>query len=224
MTGYSHLSSTQLSVLQTVTHFRQLTTSQLRRIHYRSGTSDGQRVRSCRHLKRLTELGYLKRMWGAYNGSAEYVYQLASTKARTPEPHTLDIAETFTRLLEAGARNMTFRTEPWCHTRVGHVQLKPDFYLELNGACYFGEQDSGVEWEAQLTAKMRRYIQAIDSGAWPEDRAFPLVLWLVPDEARKRYLEDIIHKLSETDLFAVVLFEDAARLLTERKAVTDAHV
>lgn len=153
----------------------------------------------------------------AYNGSAEYVYQLACTKARTPEPHTLDIAETFARLVEACAPNMTFRTEPWCHTRVGHVVLKPDFYLELNGACYWGEQDSGVEWESRLTAKMRRYIQAIDSGAWPAVRAFPLVLWLIPDEARKRYLEDIIHKLNESELFAVVLFEDAARLLTERK-------
>ncbi|MDQ0923297.1 hypothetical protein QF038_001805 [Pseudarthrobacter sp. W1I19] len=149
-------------------------------------------------------------MWGAYNGSAEYVYQLASTKARTPEPHTLDIAETFVRLLEAGARDMTFRTEPWCHTRVGHVLLKPDFYLEVGGACYFGEADRGVEWEAQLTAKMRRYIQAIDSGAWPDDRAFPLVLWLVPDEARRKYIEDIIHKLNEKELFRVVLFSEAA--------------
>lgn len=216
MNSFSALSSTQRSVLQTVTHFRQLTTSQLRRIHYRSGTPDGQRVRSCRHLKRLTELGYLKRMWGAYNGSAEYVYQLASTKARTPEPHTIDIAETFVRLLEAGARNMTFRTEPWCHTRVGHVQLKPDAYIEVAGACFWAEIDRGVEWESQLTAKMRRYVQAIDSGAWPEDRAFPLVLWLVPDEARRKYIEDIIHKLNEPELFSIVLFSDAASRLVER--------
>ncbi|WP_307609831.1 replication-relaxation family protein [Pseudarthrobacter sp. W1I19] len=122
----------------------------------------------------------------------------------------MDIAETFVRLLEAGARDMTFRTEPWCHTRVGHVLLKPDFYLEVGGACYFGEADRGVEWEAQLTAKMRRYIQAIDSGAWPDDRAFPLVLWLVPDEARRKYIEDIIHKLNEKELFRVVLFSEAA--------------
>ncbi|WP_285250218.1 replication-relaxation family protein [Pseudarthrobacter sp. fls2-241-R2A-168] len=236
MNSFSALSLTQRSVLQTVRHFRQLTTSQLRRIHYRSGTPDGQRVRSCRHLKRLTELGYLKRMWGAYNGSAEYVYQLASTKARTPEPHTLDIAELYVQLSlsdqsenlgEPGSharQPLTFLTEPWCHTRVGHVQLKPDAAIEIGAVSYWVEVDRGAEWESQLTAKMRRYVQAIDSGAWPADRAFPLVLWLVPDEARKRYLEDIIHKLGESELFAVVLFDDAARLLTERKAVTDAHV
>ncbi|GAP53463.1 hypothetical protein AHiyo6_00280 [Arthrobacter sp. Hiyo6] len=214
MTGYSHLSPTQTAVLQSVTYFRQLTTSQIRRTHYRSGTPDGQRVRCCRHLTRLTKLGYLKRMWGAYNGTTEYVYQLATTKARTPEPHTLDISEYFVRLIEAGARNFTYRTEPWCHTRVGHVQLKPDFYLEIGGASYFGEMDGSVEWESQLTAKMRRYVQAIDSGAWPEDRAFPIVLWLVPDEARRKYLDDIIHKLNEKTLFSVVLFDEAAEVIT----------
>jgi hypothetical protein len=217
MTGYSHLSPTQTAVLQTLTYFRQLTTSQLRRIHYRSGTPDGQRVRSCRHLKRLTELGYLTRMWGAYNGSPEYVYQVASVKARTPEPHTLDISETFVRLLEAGARNMTFRTEPWCHTRVGHVLLKPDAYLEIGAASYWAEIDRSVEWESQLTAKMRRYIQAIDSGAWPDDRPFPLVLWLVPDEARQKYIEDIIHKLGEQELFKVLLFDEAPALLVHNQ-------
>ncbi|MDQ0672981.1 hypothetical protein QFZ36_000542 [Pseudarthrobacter siccitolerans] len=118
---------------------------------------------------------------------------------------------------------MTFRTEPWCHTRVGHVLLKPDAYLELNGASYFLEQDGSVEWESQLTAKMRRYIQAIDSGAWPDDRAFPLVLWLVPDEARKKYLEDIIHKLGERDLFSTVLFSEAAERLVGNGRRQDAH-
>nr|BFE45951.1 hypothetical protein GCM10017547_38440 [Pseudarthrobacter oxydans] len=191
-----------------------MTTSQLMRLHYR-GTPDGCRVRVRRHLARLTKLGLLKRMWGAYSGSVEYVYQLPTTKARTPEPHTIDIAETFVRLVEAGARNMTFRTEPWCHTRVGHVQLKPDAYLEIGGASFFLEIDKNSEWESQLTAKMRRYVQAIDSGAWPEDRAFPLVLWLVPDEARRKYIEDIIHKLNERDLFSTVLFSNMAERIIQ---------
>lgn len=214
MNGFSALSPTQRAVLQSVTQFRQLTTSQIRRLHY-SGTPDGQRVRSCRHLARLTKLGLLKRMWGAYSGGVEYVYQLATTKARTPEPHTLDIVEVYIRVTEKNfGTPITFLTEPWCHTRVGHVQLKPDFYLELDGLCYFGEVDRGVEWESQLTAKMRRYVQAIDSGHWPEGRAFPLVLWIVPDAARKAYLDNIISKLGEQSLFRTVLFSEAAERLT----------
>ncbi len=153
-------------------------------------------------------------MWGAYGGNVEYVYQLAASRARTPDMHTLDISELYVRLVEAGATDMTFLTEPWCHTRVGHVQLKPDFYLEVGGVSLWGELDRSAEWETQLTAKCRRYIQAIDSGHWPEDRAFPLVLWTVPDEARKRYLENIIRKLNEPELFKVVLFDEAAERLT----------
>ncbi|MET3348990.1 UNVERIFIED_ORG: hypothetical protein ABID57_000659 [Arthrobacter sp. UYEF1] len=159
----------------------------------------------------------------------EYVYQLPSTKARTPEPHTLDISELYVRLIEAvkcrpgdllsgqatatdtdAKSGLTFLTEPWCHTRVGHVQLKPDAYIEVGGVSYFLENDTSVEWESQLTAKMRRYVQAIDSGHWPEGRPFPLVLWIVPDAARKAYLENIISKLKEESLFRVVLFSDAA--------------
>lgn len=196
--------------MASVTKFRQLTTSQLRRLHFTTGTIDGRRVRSCRHLKRLTEVGRLTRMWCDYSGVNEYVYQLATTKARTPEPHTLDIAELYVRLVEAQTPNLVFRPEPECHTRVGHVQLKPDGYIECGGFAYWLELDRGVEWEAQLTAKMRRYVQTIDSGHWPKDRAFPICLWVVPDEARKRYLEDIIHKLGEGDLFSTVLFSEGA--------------
>lgn len=166
-------------------------------------------------------------MWGAYSGSVEYVYQLPTTKARTPEPHTLDIAEVYVRLTEQTvqesltvgdnqllrSQQMVFLTEPWCHTRVGHVQLKSDFYLELAGSCFFGEVDRGVEWESQLTAKMRRYVQAIDSGHWPEGRAFPLVLWIVPDAARKAYLDNIINKLGERDLFRTILFSEVTEKL-----------
>jgi hypothetical protein len=164
-------------------------------------------------------------MWGAYGAGVEYVYQLASTTARTPDMHTLDISELYVQLVENQSRqvsNMVFYPEPWSHTKVGHVQLKPDAYIEVGGVAYYAEIDRNSEWESQLTAKCRRYIQAIDSGHWPEDRAFPLVIWTVPNEARKKYLENIIHRLGETELFQVTLFDEAARLLTERK--TDAHV
>jgi hypothetical protein len=252
MTITSYLSPTQQAVLRSVGLFRQLTTSQIRRLHY-SGTYNGQRVRVRRHLARLTKLGYLKRMWGAYGNALEYVYQVPSVTARTPEPHTLDIAEVYIRLAEragiareqlttgnpgeiyAGpgenyadsaenyANQLTqdgvsclvvFDPEPWCHTRVGHVQLKPDAYIEVGGTAYFAEIDRGVEHDAQLTAKMRRYVAAIDSGYWPQDRAFPLVVWTVPDAARRRYVENVINKLGERELFRCVVFDEAVKFMS----------
>lgn len=212
MTHNNFLSPTQADVLQSVTLFRQLTTSQLRRLHYQ-GSYNGQRVRSRRHLARLTKLGYVKRMWGAYDSGIEYVYQVPQVTARTPEPHTLDISELYVRLIEAGSKP-TFYPEPWSHTKVGHVQLKPDAFVEVGGSAYFVEIDRSVEHEAQLTAKMRRYVQAIDSGRWPDDKAFPLVLWTVPDPARLRYVEAVIHKLGERELFDVCLFNDAPYRIT----------
>jgi hypothetical protein len=162
-------------------------------------------------------------MWGAYGAGVEYVYQLASTTARTPDMHTLDISELYVQLVESGRdtdvpTKMTFYPEPWSHTKVGQVQLKPDAYVEVGGVAYFLELDRKSEWESQLVAKCRRYVQAIDSGHWPDDRAFPKVVWTVPDSARKKYLDDIIHRLGETELFQVVLFDEAAGLLTERKS------
>jgi hypothetical protein len=227
MTGYSHLSPTQSLVIQSVTQFRQLTTSQIRRLHYQ-GSYDGTRVRARRHLTRLVKLGHLKRMWGAYEGSVEYVYQLPKSAARTPDMHCLDVSELYVQLVESVTdidvtRNMVYLPEPWSHTKVGHVQLKPDAYIEVGGVSYFLELDRSVEWEAQLTAKCRRYIQAIDSGHWPEGLAFPLVLWTVPDEARKRYLDNIIKKLGEQNLFSTVLFSEAAERLVGNGRRQDTH-
>ncbi|SDP33948.1 Replication-relaxation [Arthrobacter sp. ok909] len=162
-------------------------------------------------------------MWGAYGDSVEYVYQLPRSSARTPDMHCLDVSELWVRLVESNTKlvdGLTFLPEPWSHTKVGHVQLKPDAYIEVGGVSYFLELDRGSEWETQLTAKCRRYIQAIDSGHWPEGRAFPLVLWTVPDDARKRYLDNIIKKLGEQDLFSTVLFSEAAERVVGHAALS----
>jgi hypothetical protein len=52
--------------------------SQVRRLLY-TGSGEGTRVRSQRHLKRLTDLGLIRRLWGVYDGPAEYIYVLAGT-------------------------------------------------------------------------------------------------------------------------------------------------
>jgi hypothetical protein len=61
--------------------------SQVRRLLY-TGSAEGTRVRSQRHLKRLTDLGLIRRLWGIYDGPAEYIYMLAGTTGRGPVFHT----------------------------------------------------------------------------------------------------------------------------------------
>ena len=78
--------------------------SQVRRLLY-TGSGEGTRVRSQRHLKRLTDLGLIRRLWGVYDGPAEYIYVLAGTTGRGPVFHTLDISELYVRLPERHISN-----------------------------------------------------------------------------------------------------------------------
>jgi hypothetical protein len=207
-------------IIDAVTYFGQLTSSQIRRLFYTSGTPNSMAVGSRRNLTTLTKLGHLQRAWGAHNGVVEYVYQLPGKGYVIPKPHKLAVAELYVRLVESGVEDLIFTPEPWCWDRVGHIQLEPDGYIEAGGTSYWLELDLSKEWVSQLTAKCRRYIQAIDCGAWPKVRAFPYCLWVVPDKARKLYLENIIKKMEPKNqvLFKVVLFDEAAGLLTERKS------
>lgn len=205
-------------ILEAVTYFGQLTSSQIRRLLYTSGTEDSMKVGSRRNLTTLTRLGYLQRTKGTHNGVLEYVYQKAGKGVVIPKPHTLAVSELYVQLVESGVEDLMVTPEPWCWDKVGHVTLEPDAYIEALGESTWLEMDLSKEWQSQLTAKMRRYIQAIESGAWPKSRQFPLCLWAVPDRARKVYLENIIKKMEPKNqlLFEVVLFQDAADYLTRK--------
>lgn len=215
------LSPTQSALVSTVARFRQATSSQLRRLHYQ-GTPYGCQVRSRRHLARLVDLGQLARLGpygGGYGGgTAESVYQLPTTKARTPDQHTLTITELYVRLVEQGADILAYDPEPWSYLPVGSTELKPDAFVDLATAGgryqYFVEVDRGSEYRAQIMAKMRRYTQAIDSQAWPEDKTFPQVIWTVPDTDRARYVRDTIARTSIPELFDVVVFDRAVERMT----------
>src|SRR4051812_17854760 len=75
-TPYSILSPTQSLVRQTITRFGQASSSQIRDLHYQ-GTARGRAVRSARHLKALSERGFIKRipyrLSGFGKGSGEYI-------------------------------------------------------------------------------------------------------------------------------------------------------
>lgn len=58
---------------------------------------------------------------------------------------------------------------------------------------------------------MRAYLKAVDSGQWDEEKngLFPLIVWTAMGEKRFRYIERIINKLGERQLFSIVLFDEA---------------
>lgn len=198
-----------------------LTSSQVRRLVYLTGTPTGRAIRSRRHLARLTRLGLIRRFWGIYDGPPEYVYLPASSKARTANMHTLDISELYIRLSEKSLQNeglvqisanrLIFDPEPWCHVQVGHMTLKPDGYLDAGKMRFFLEIDRNTEFRSALAQKMRRYYAAYER--W-EEPTFPLVVWIVHDTDRQRFINGIIKSQSEPRLFVVYLFEEAAERLT----------
>jgi hypothetical protein len=218
MTHPLRLSPRASAVLSTVTRYRQVTASQLLRLHFVDGTPRGRVVRCHRTLARLVELGLLSRLTrarGGYGGgSGEYIYQLPTSKTRGPNFHTLDITEIHVRLFESDAEVLAFDGEPWCHISVGHMELKPDFFVRLKTASgvyqTFGEVDHGSEYKSQLSTKMRRYVRAFNQ--WDEP-TFPLVVWVCHDADRQRFIQSVIKRQEIPSLFVCYLFSDAIEKL-----------
>lgn len=207
----SYLPWTQEPICAGLVKFHMFTASQLRRLNYQ-GTNKGTKNRASYHLKRLTELGYVRRFKGVYAGAAEYIYTPPSSKARRPDMHMLDVNELYVRLEEAHPAELTFHPEPMCHVSVGHMLLKPDAYIDLGHMRYFIEMDEFTELSlAILSAKMRRYVTAYEH--WP-DSTFPLCVWVCHEPDRRRFIMEAIRRQSIPELFECVLFDEAtSRLL-----------
>lgn len=221
----SSLSLQQVRVLQAVRKHTQLTSSQVRRLLY-TGTPEGTRIRSQRHLKRLYELGLIRRVWSVYDDRpAEYLYMPAGSTTRGAVMHTLDISELFVQLVERqrllGPGGFVFEREPWSHIEIGRVTLKPDAYLEFgHDRRAFVEVDRGPERRPQLREKLTRYVNVFRH-EWDVDRDgphFPQVLWTVQDPDRRRVLRELFARTAAPEIFQVVLFEEAAAQILKKEA------
>lgn len=218
----SRLSDRDIAIIRTVQRFRQVSAAQVRRLHFPEGTDASRGVKQRRSLARLTKWGEISRldrpMGGSMGGSAGYVYVPTWSRARVADPHTLDITELFVRLKEAERVGLltvlVFDPEPFCHVQVGHIELKPDAFVRLQMTDgifrYFIEVDRSTEWRAQLNKKMRQYNQAYEK--WQE-RTFPLVLYIVPDDERRRFVETVVKRQYMPGLFEVCLLSQAIQQL-----------
>jgi hypothetical protein len=115
--------------------------------------------------------------------------------------HTLAVAECYVQLTEiCGGRGLELTApdlEPSCWRPFNHigkmVTLRPDLFAVTVCGEYedrwFFEMDLSTEAPIRVMEKCRRYHDYYRSGLEQQrHEVFPLVVWIVPDEARKTSL------------------------------------
>jgi hypothetical protein len=193
-----------------------------------------------RLLKRLQ-----RRVGGIRAGSASFVYALGPAGSRVidqyrrrvtePSPtfldHTLAVAEAYVELVRASRAGrielVRVDVEPACWRRyVGYggsrEVLKPDLYVVTGSGefedCWFLEIDRGTESPLTLRRKADAYEAYRRSGREQAAHgAFPLVVWVAPDERRAGRIEKAIDARRErkAELFRTTSSEHLVELLAE---------
>lgn len=186
-----------------------------------------------------------RRVGGTRKGSAAMVWSLTpvgagvlgheSRRYRMLEPssafleHTVAIAELFVQLQELehdGRLAITsVQTEPtsWRRYQDAHgvATLKPDLAVTLQAGDFedrwFLEADRATENPGRIVAACRRYQQYRATST--EQRAngvFPMVAWIVPDQARVAQLRRHLNAEPAIDqrLFVVATVNDFRQLMT----------
>ena len=226
------------AIVQDVHRFRELTSSQVLRLHFeltldgRPSKESGRQSNLSRTMARLHDqqrLGRLDRaIGGHFRGSDGYTYVKPASTARQPTPHTHDIAELYVQLMQAQRAglisSLTYQPEAWAYEEVSGVQLKPDAFISFiragktNPRTYFLEVDRSSEEAADLRVKMRRYVKAADNflrdaNETGKPARFPVSLWTVQTPNRLQELEREAAKLARPNLFRVELFERAVGVI-----------
>jgi Replication-relaxation len=213
-----------LILIHDVQRLGQVSAGQLTRLHFADHSPQWRGRRCNKALARLLGWGKLSRIesgiGGFRGGSTGCIYLPPCSTARIPDPHTLDIAELYVRLMEqqrAGAvERVRFTPEPYSYDQIGNVELKPDATADLTTPSgryrWWLEVDRGTEWGPRLHKKMRLYVDAFRH--WPLDKTFPTVLFVVPDAERARVVRGVAKHQDKPQLFVVCQFEDAIPLLT----------
>ena len=146
------------------------------------------------------------------------------------EDHVLAVTELYIRLVEAcrahSADLLAFDAEPACwrtFTGAGGepVTLKPDAFVRVGVGeierSAFVEVDLATESPATLRRKCLVFVAYWRAGLEQQRHGvFPTVLWLVPDEQRRRRLAEVVRHLPHDvqHLFDVALLGDGPARLT----------
>jgi hypothetical protein len=178
--------------------------------------------------------------------AGEHFLRLIDNKARLHkasfEPstyfltHTLSVSECYVRLTEVcrkkGMHLTEAQNEPYCwrpYNSAGKiVSLKPDLFAITRCDNYedrwFFEIDLATESPIKVIEKCHRYLQYYRSGfEQAQYRVFPLVVWIVPDGARKSSIELRIKEefSKRPNIFAVITPDELETLV--RMGAVDAE-
>jgi hypothetical protein len=184
-----------------------------------------------------------RRVGGVRAGSASFVYALGPVggrlidgrRRRLTEPsttflaHTLAVAQAHVELIQAARHAqlelVSVDVEPNCWRRYAgpagaREVLRPDLYVVTGSGdfedCWFVEIDCATESPLALRRKCRAYEAYWRSGREQDAHsAFPLVVWVAPDERRAQQLQQVIGSARglKRDLFRVTTAPNLVGLL-----------
>jgi hypothetical protein len=225
------LAARDRQIVTLVDRFGQLSSAHICSLVFSSNASSTPCDRALKRLvneKMLARVERARLVGGVRGGSGSYVYQLGRAGwavvgregryygSSVVNYHSLAIADTYVALRTAEhdgwLQVLDYGTEPDCWAVVGGQELKPDLYAELalmsSGIklAAWLEVDLGTERQRQIKDKLQRYWNAYQRADESELPVFPLVLFLVPDEARRREVEAVVDRGPEEGqaLFRVV--------------------
>lgn len=240
------MSDNEWAVLRDVAATRLATATQLQTLHaVRSDLDVRSFRRLLKRLHEQDVLFRLDRLVGGKKfGSAAYTYGVGVVGQRllglqprrpwTPRPswlaHALKTSSVYVDLRIAEANKQlvlkTFESEPTCWRSYrgpggGIIDIKPDAYVVVEVGDYvdryFLEIDMATESPTTLKNKMDAYC-AYWMSQTEQQRigVFPLVLWLVPSEARAQVVRRVVARQGDAaQLHDVTTFESATRLFIE---------
>jgi hypothetical protein len=214
------LSPTHQAIIRSVARLQMVTSRQLGRLHFSTGAEGSRDSRRTSALKRLSDLGLIIRVqprtiggWGS--GSEGFTYMPPGKKARNNNPHLLDIAELYVRLVEASRLGLveiiegTYEVEAL--RRIGDISFRPDAYTRLRTPTgryrWFIEVDRSSEYHNKLFEKVQQYEQVADF--WPRDEVCPVVLFTCSDADGYKRVERAIRESRMPGLFQLVMYEYA---------------
>lgn len=234
------------AVLRDVAATRLATATQLQTLNALRIDMDVRRFRRLlKRLHEQDVLFRLERTVGGKKfGSAAFVYGVGVVGQRllgmqprrpwTPRPswlaHALQTTSLYVQLRTAEhSRQLTltrFEAEPECWRNYrgpggGTIDIKPDAYVEVEVGDYldryFVEVDMATESPTTLRNKADAYAAYRLSGhEQTRTGAFPLVLWLVPDDHRRLVVQKVIaRQADEVGLHDVATFDRATQVFIE---------
>lgn len=228
------LSRRDLRLLSFVGRFGQVTK---RHVHAHIFKDNLSETPADRALKRLTKQGYLARIniptvGGANGGSGQYVYQVGPEGwkdafpgkpyklATAPRYHSLDIASVFVDI-DTHMNVVRYETEPESHVTIAYMSIEPDLYVEIDlgdrRRRFRLEIDLGTERPRVLKQKLEKYAYGLEHASDKQRQGWPLVLWVVPDAARKKELDSLIAQVSEESrpMYRTTLFENVVQTMSQ---------